>query len=175
MKRWSLLQLAGLAPAAAAGLAVAGRAHAAPHAAPEADLSPLGQQLEGTWMLTVRLDGVPPPGVPPVIPAMNTFLPGGALFETGAGLATRSPGHGQWVRTGDREFAATFAFFRFDPAGRPLGAQRVTKVIRLDEGLDELRAEARFELTDPDGTVTTRGRATESGTRLRIAQLEETP
>ena len=174
MKRWSLLQLAGLAPAAA-GLALAGRAHAAPPAAPGADLSPLGQQLEGTWMLTVRIDGPPPPGVPPVLPAMNTFLPGGALFETGAGSSARGPGHGQWVRTGDREFAATFAFFRFDQAGKPLGAQRVTRAIRLNEGLDELRAEARFEVADLQGTVTARGRATETGTRLLIGALEETP
>ena len=91
MKRWSLLQLARLAPVAAAGVALAGRAHAAP----AADLSPVGQQLEGTWMLTIQFVGAPPPGVPPVLPVMNTFLPGGALLETGANMTTRSPGHGQ--------------------------------------------------------------------------------
>ena len=138
------------------------------------DLSSVGQQLEGTWITTVsRESGTP--GLPLVFTSLNTFLPGGALLETTAASMTRSPGHGQWLRTGDRQFTTTFVFFRFDAMGAFIGTQRVTRNIRLNERLDEYRAVNFVEIFDAAGTLTMTDRATETAMRLRLGELAMQP
>jgi len=85
--------------------------------------NPKSQALSGTWMTTVTLED-PPPGIAASFRALNTFLPSGELLvSSSVGLpSTRSLAHGDWVRTGNRRFASSFLFFRFDPAGAFIGS-----------------------------------------------------
>ena len=71
MKRWVILGLFVLV--VVAGLTVSPQALRAVRGS---DVPPLGQQLDGTWLLTVTRD-IAPPGEPLTFPTILTFLPGG--------------------------------------------------------------------------------------------------
>jgi len=134
--------------------------------------APKSQHLSGTWMTTVTLED-PPPGIPASFRALNTFLPTGELLvSSSAALPTlRSLAHGDWIRTGNRRFASSFVFFRFDPTGAFIGLQRVHRTILLPESLNAFPSTDGVEILDPSGTVTRSSRATEVGERLTVQQI----
>jgi hypothetical protein len=123
--------------------------------------------LQGTWMTTVSIAN-PPPGIGPRFFALDTFVPGGALVVSSSAAmpSLRTLAHGQWIRTGNRRFASTFVWFRFDPAGAFVGMQRVRRTIDLAPGLDAFHSTDVIEVTDPTGTVLTTLHASEDGKRL---------
>lgn len=170
MKRWSMIGIAAMA--LAAGLAAN---LGATRAVSGSDTSTAGQRLDGTWLTTANLESAPP-GVPPTFQTLHTYMPDGAFFETAGPMPTRSPiGHGQWVRSGDRLFTATFTFLTYDGQGRQLGMQRITRSIRLSEDLQEYRAVARNEQFDLEGKLLFSGGATEIGRRLPIGDAPPVP
>ncbi len=134
--------------------------------------APKSERLSGTWMTTVTLED-PPPGVAATFRALNTFLPSGELLvSSSVGLpATRSLAHGDWIRTGNRRFASSFVFFRFDPAGAFIGSQRVHRTILLAASLNAFTSTDVVEILDPSGTVIRSSRATEVGQRLTVQQI----
>lgn len=140
---------------------------------PSADIAE-GHQLEGTWIVTVKAID-PPPGTPSTFLSLMTFLPGGSMLETSStGTTARGPAHGEWARTGDRQFATIMLMFRFDQ-GKFVGIQRVTRTMQLGEKLDEFRAVAIVERIDADGKLISRGRSTETGRRLAKSVLAGDP
>ncbi len=145
---------------------------AGPIAAAADKKAPKSQRLSGTWMTTVTLED-PPPGIAASFRALNTFLPSGELLvSSSAGLPTlRSLAHGDWIRTGNRRFASSFVFFRFDPTGAFIGLQRVHRTILLAESLNAFTSTDVVEILDPSGTVTRSSRATEVGERLTVQQI----
>ena len=134
--------------------------------------APKSQRLSGTWMTTVTLED-PPPGVAASFRALNTFVMSGELLvSSSVGLpATRSLAHGDWIRTGNRRFASSFVFFRFDPAGAFIGSQRVHRTILLASSLNAFTSTDVIEILDPSGTVIRSSRATEVGQRLTVQQI----
>jgi len=138
-------------------------------------VSGVGQELEGTWLVTVRPDN-PPPGLPASFPTLNTYLPSGELIETGVGAppSRRSPGHGEWVRTGDRRFALTLMFFRFDAEGRYIGTQEAHTQLRLRRNLRTLRGISVAVARDPQGNVVGTFDVTISGERIEIQEPADT-
>ena len=138
------------------------------------EISTVGQELDGTWLVTVdRPD--PRPGAPPTFRALLTFFPGGAMMETATSLppSSRGPGHGQWVRIGDRTFASTFMFFRFDATGRFIGSLKVHRRMVLARSLRRFRAVATVEIFDADDNLVATERATEVGKRLTIRSIPD--
>ncbi len=135
----------------------------------------LGQQLEGTWLLTVTR-GMAPPGEPLTFPTTVTFLPGGAFFETPSLVAGRTtPGHGQWVRTGDREFRGSFLFFLLDLSGAYIGMAKVTATYTLSEDLQELRVTGFTQILDAEGKVLGARPITAEGRRMTIGEITDGP
>ncbi|MBA3330216.1 MAG: hypothetical protein H0T39_04970 [Actinobacteria bacterium] len=132
-------------------------------------ISPIGQELEGTWLTRVEPQN-PPPGLPASFPALNTYLPSGELVETGVGMSPsrRSPGHGEWVRTGDRRFALTLVFFRFDAEGRYIGTQEAHTQLRLRRNLRHFRGVSVAIARDPQGNILGRFNATVTGARIEV-------
>ena len=170
MKRWSMLGLSVLV--VVAGLSLSPQALRAVRGSEQATL---GQQLEGTWLLTVTRE-MAPPGEPLTFPSTLTFLPGGAFFETPSLVAGRTtPGHGQWVRTGDREFRASFLFFRLDPSGGFIGMAKVTATYTLSEDLQELRVTGFTQILDAEGTVLGARPITAAGRRMTIGEITDGP
>lgn len=125
------------------------------------------QHLRGTWLSTVRLAS-PPPGVDPTFQALNTFTRSGGLLVSSnqSNPTLRSLAQGEWTRVANRQFTSTFAWFRFDPTGKPVGMQRVRRTMTVDADGDSFQATDIVEVLAPDGTVLATTQATESAVRL---------
>lgn len=170
MKRWFMLGL--LVLVVVAGLNLSPQAL---HAVRGSDQATLGQQLEGTWLLTVTRE-MAPPGEPLTFPTTITFLPGGAFFETPSLVAGRTtPGHGQWVRTGDRQFRGSFLFFRLDPSSAFIGMAKVTSTYTLSDDLQELRVTGITQILDADGKVLGARPISAVGHRMTIGESTDGP
>ncbi len=138
------------------------------------EISTVGQELDGTWLVTVNLSD-PPPGAPPTFRTLVTFFPGGAMMETATNSppSSRGPGHGQWVRIGDRTFASTFMFFGFDPRGRFIGSTKVHSRTVLARSLRRFRAVSAVEIFDADDNLVATRRSTAVGKRLTIRSIPD--
>jgi hypothetical protein len=132
-----------------------------------AKTSPVGQQLNGTWTTMVTLTDAPP-NVEASFHALDTFLPGGGLLVSSsvANPSLRGLAHGEWVRTGNRQFASTFIWFRFDTTGAFVGMQRVRRTLNLAQNLHSFQATDIVEIIAPTGAVVATVHGTEAGTRL---------
>jgi len=127
-------------------------------------------KIEGTWMVTVNIDN-PPPGVPPVVQAMESYIRGGRFLETGSSSSIRrGPGHGEWLQTGHREFTSTFRFFRFDANGSYAGFQKNTRTIQLSSDGTNYTATAKVENFDTNGNLLGTTSATETAQRMEVNQ-----
>lgn len=125
-----------------------------------------GKKLEGTWRVEVTLRNCQTGTPIRTIQALNTYVSGGSMLETGNSSTLRSPGHGVWHHTGGRDYTATFMFFRFNPDGTPAGSQKVTRNIEVGEDGDTFTATASVEILDINGNVIATGCATETAQRF---------
>jgi hypothetical protein len=124
-------------------------------------------QLAGTWLSTVTL-ATPPPGVDASFLALDTFSRGGAVLVSSNQVnpGSRSLAHGEWTRIGNRRFASTFTWFRFDPTGKPIGTQRVQRTMVLSADGDSFESTDTVQVLAPDGTVLASTQATETARRI---------
>jgi hypothetical protein len=126
-----------------------------------------GQQMEGSWLVAVAGEGLPR-----WYSALATFTRDGGVVQTVTDPLI-STGHGEWVRTGDREFAVTTLLLRFDETGDFIGTIKGRAVFKLNETLDELTSDRYlWELFDRDGNPLSSGVGTAQGTRIRVEPLD---
>jgi hypothetical protein len=123
------------------------------------------QTLEGAWRVTVTIRNCQT-GMPMrTVPALNTFVPGGSMFETANGFF-RSPSHGTWQKIAGHDYTATFMFFTFNPDGSWLGSNKITRTITLSGDHQTFTAIASFGVFDANGKLITTGCATETAERF---------
>jgi len=82
------------------------------------------------------------------------------------GPTLRGLAHGTWTRTGDRKFASSFTWFRFDPTGKFVGLQRVRRTMSVSANLKSFSSTDVIEIISPTGTVVATIHGTEQGTKL---------
>lgn len=136
-----------------------------------------GNNVEGSWMITVTRVN-PPPGLPATFKSLMTFAAGGGLVETSStGTTRRGPAHGVWERVTGRLYATTMVLFRFDSVtGAFLGTQKVNRTMRLSQDGQTFEAVSLATQYDPDGVVTVAGlRATETGERINVERIADQP
>ncbi len=87
-----------------------------------------GDSIQGNWIETVT-----PPGRPAFLD-LHTHTAGGEVLAETNNTVIRGLGHGQWVKTGDRQYTLTFVCFRFDGATtrKFIGTRRITAQIQLE-------------------------------------------
>jgi hypothetical protein len=119
--------------------------------------------LDGSWMVSItRPDGRR--GT-----ALLTFSPDGSLMRSGDLHPLESPGHGAWVRTGEREFDLTYVTLQFDPERNLVGSRSANIRLTLSVGLDEFAGVARVKTMDlEDNLLTTSGEIPLQGKRLQV-------
>jgi len=158
--RHAIATVAALTLAAAAGLALA----------VDRASSDDALQLEGTWLVQVTLHDCSSGADLETFPAMNSFVSTGSLveFATTPNItpAMRTPGLGNWQRTGPRRFHAIFSLF-FLPDGVTVGAlYQISRTIIMT-GPNHFRADASVQILDPTGTmVVATGCAKETARRI---------
>lgn len=153
-----------LGAAVAMGILVLG---AIPVAASEAAQQVEVTGLEGSWRIYIT----PDEGEAPPVPLLATFGLGGSYVQhAGPGQSTA---HGSWRRLGDR-FGLTFEQYIFDPGSGsavPAATIKVVASIDLDIAGNSFRADYRFEVMAPDGSVVGGGGGTAEGSRIDVEAL----
>jgi len=110
--------------------------------------------LAGTWMSNAE---------PGVAPGLISFMSDGRVILTGTvtigpipgpGLALlRSTGHGEWIRTGNHEFASTVFLLVSDLTTDFVNLVKVTATIKLSETSGELTETGTVSVLDTNGNV----------------------
>jgi hypothetical protein len=113
---------------------------------------PEQNHLAGTWMVS---------GAPGVALGLESFLSDGRAIwtspvtlgpEPGPGLALlRATGHGEWIRTGNHEFASTTYFLISDLTTEFLNLVKVTETITLNDTSDEFTQTGTVSVRDTEG------------------------
>jgi hypothetical protein len=127
-------------------------------------------KLEGTWLVQVTRRDCDTDADVESFQAMNGFSSAGSLVEFGTTPAVtpamRTPGLGNWRRTGPRQFRAVFSLF-FLPDGVNVGSlHRIERVITMTSW-NRFSADARVKILDPTGAVVlATGCASETARRI---------
>jgi len=110
-----------------------------------------GQTVAGSWAVIVKPDVPPVPGMTEFL-NLATFMPDGG-FITSTGYITDSLGHGNWVRTGNRQFAATAVGLSFGPSGHTEATWKLRATMAYTESGFELTGPCTMEILDMSGKV----------------------
>ncbi len=160
-RTWSVIGLVSLI-AAGAIVAVAGAGTG----------SKAGNQIAGTWKVTVNRPAPAPP-----LTSLQVFTGTGSVVETANEWpATRTEAYGSWERIAGRLYANTTVFFRFNPqTGAYLGSQKISRTIRLSQDSKTFTLVARVNVLDPAGNVVASFIATATGERMGVERIPELP
>ena len=128
-------------------------------------------RLVGAWRTAVTQlncqTGLP---LAPASRGLLTFNEGGTMSEynsPGQNPATRSPGHGVWVReSGFFDYYFTFVINRYNASGAFVGAQKITAYLKFGANGSDFTTNAAIEIFDANDNLTGRGCATSIGTRI---------
>jgi hypothetical protein len=135
-------------------------------ARPQEDRRAATQRLTGSWDTEVLQDGFPPTR------RLFTFTSDGAavgtavLQATPVGVQLFGAPHGAWIRTGDRQFIASFIALRQAINGDSAGSFKLRVSLTLNESGTEWDGEFFIEFFLPDGTPIFTGHGTVHGTRI---------
>jgi hypothetical protein len=123
-------------------------------------------KIEGTWFVQVTVRNCVSGIALRTFPAINTFNGGHTEVDTTTGFSPsqRSPGLGNWERTGSQTYSATVLAFLFDATGAWTGTQRLRHSIEVKG--DESLFTTAVQFFDTKGTPLSAGCATAVGHRL---------
>ncbi|MBI3951390.1 MAG: hypothetical protein HY314_13145 [Acidobacteria bacterium] len=128
---------------------------------------PAAHLLEGSWIATVTPTGGQAP-----FKALLTFTTDGGLIQTDTSPEFETPGHGEWVRTGDRQFTIGFVNLLFDDQGEFGGTKEIRENITLNDTSDEYTGVSRVDFFDANGNLIRSTSARTQGTRIHVEPLE---
>lgn len=127
------------------------------------------KKLDGIWMFRGFLAG---PAQPPVYVGSAQFMSNGVLSGSPIDQHT-SPTVGQWIRTGNQEFAFTFVADTYDSLGNFANTHRVRGKLTLSEDGLSATGKILLEFLDTAGNVifTAPAATTFTGTRVVVLPL----
>jgi hypothetical protein len=131
-------------------------------------INPAGQRLEGVFLVTVT-----PESGAPAYKIIRLFLPNGSVVGPGPS-ALASTACGEWLRTGDREFAITIVSFNYSTAGPALSITTSRGTVRLNETADQLSGRFVSDTVDLDGNLLASITASVQGQRIQVQTLPMT-
>lgn len=133
-------------------------------------------RLEGSWSGTAT--ALIPPGLPQ-IRDLITFTRDGNVIESRSAFVPVTPlgpllataGHGEWVRTGWRDYDVKFVFLLQRPPasnGAFVGTDTIRMRLTLDMSGDTLTGTITSELRNANGAVVFTANGTYNATRIRV-------
>ena len=131
-----------------------------------------GNQLAGTWNVTVNR----PAPLPPLY-SLQVFTSDGSWIEAATEApASRTPQFGSWERISGRLYAASGEIFRFNPAtGAHIGTMKINRTMRLSQDGQSMTVVARATLYDLAGNVVTSFPVVATGERLQVERIPDEP
>jgi hypothetical protein len=153
--RRHFLSLATAGSAALAGAVLAGPG-------PERAEAQAGESIVGTWFSVVqRVSGGP-------LINLQTFNADGTANATSTDHPTRSPAHGAWTRTGDRQYAYTTLRLLFDKDGTYTGIQQIRGDLTVSQDGGSYTSQAQADFYDAAGNLMMSNPTTGQATRVAI-------
>jgi hypothetical protein len=125
-----------------------------------------GQRLEGVFLVNITPDA----GGPPPLMLIRQFTPNGGVVGPQASLFGGIV-CGEWVRTGDRQFAFTNASFNYAPTGPVSGTVKTVGSLALNNEGTEFTGRLRTQSFDLKGNLLTSFTASAAGKRIQIEQF----
>ncbi len=124
--------------------------------------------LEGTWISEITFRNCQTGDAVRTFAAMNTYMRGGTMMESGLGQVplTRTVGHGVWDHDTGRRFTSAFRFFRFNADGTYGGFNIIRKEVELDHSGSSYSATWLAQGFSPTGVLVGTACATEAATRF---------
>lgn len=123
-----------------------------------------GNQLTGTWTVTLNRPAPMPP-----LSSLQVYTDTGSMVESGNDSASRSPQYGSWQRVAGRQYAATGLFFRFDPkTGAFVGKAKINRTIKLSADGQRFTFQGGATVYDANGNVVATFPVSGSGQRLQV-------
>jgi hypothetical protein len=131
-----------------------------------------GNQLAGTWVVTVNRPAPLPP-----LTSLQIFTGDGSVIEdANEASATRTASFGSWERIEGRLYAATAVMFRFDPqTGAHIATMKINRTIRLSEDGQSFAHAARVSVSDPAGNLLQSFPVLANGNRMPIERIPDVP
>jgi hypothetical protein len=130
-----------------------------------------GNQLAGTWVVTVNRPAPLPP-----LTSLQIFTSDGSVIEhANEAPASRTDAYGSWERVEGRLYRASALMFRFDLSGTHVATLRITRNIRLAENGRSFTHAGRAIAYDLDGNVVASLPVSASGVRMEIEKTSEQP
>jgi hypothetical protein len=129
-----------------------------------------GSDIVGTWQATVNRGPVLPP-----LTSLHTFTSDRTMIESGSDSPFRSPGFGVWQYLGNRTYATTLVFHRFNATGEHIGSVKVKANRRLSADSESYVGVGVNEIRDRKGNVIAVGRSTVTGQRMHIERIPDMP
>jgi len=130
--------------------------------------------LLGTWIVQVSVNPTTvPPGALLNFTELDTFGAGGGFMASNNGPGSGDPaGQGNWVRTGDHQFALTQLRLGFDADNNFTEINKIRSSLTLNRRGDEFTVSSQVDIILPNGTVLPfHPAATSTGTRVAIEPL----
>jgi hypothetical protein len=147
--------------------AVAGTAAAA-------DPSPgnSGNQLTGTWIVTVNRPAPLPP-----LTSLQVFTSDGSVIENAnEASASRTESYGTWERIDGRLYAASAMMFRFNPqTGAHVATMKIDRTIRMSDDGQSFAHVARATTYDLNGNVIGSFPVSATGVRMQVDRIPDQP
>ena len=145
-----------------AATVVAGGAIATAGAASESS----GNQLAGTWTVTVNRPAPLPP-----LTSLQVYTGKGSMIESANDSASRTPQYASWKRIDGRTYAATGVFFRFDPqTGAFIGKMKISRTIELSADGQSFTFQGVATSYDANGNVLATLKPAGTGQRMEVEQ-----
>ena len=125
-----------------------------------------GERLEGVFLVNITPDtGGPAPSM-----VIRLFTPNGGVVGPQASLFGGTV-YGEWLRTGDRQFAITLVSFNYAPTGPVSGMVKSVGSVTLNKEGTELTGRFRIQSFDLTGALLTSFTASVHGRRIQVEQF----
>jgi hypothetical protein len=130
-----------------------------------------GNQLAGTWVVTVNRPAPLPP-----LTSLQIFTSDGSVIEhANEAPASRTDSYGSWERVEGRMYAASALMFRFNASGTHVATMKINRNIRLAEDGQSFAHAGRAITYDLAGNVTASFPVSATGLRMQIESTPEQP
>jgi hypothetical protein len=130
-----------------------------------------GNQLAGTWNVTVNRPAPLPP-----LASLQVFTADGSWIEmANEPQATRTAQYGTWERINGRLYAASGVIFRYDPAGAHVATMKINRNMRLSPDGQTMTVAARATTYDLHGNVLSSFPVRATGERMKVERIPDEP
>ncbi len=127
-----------------------------------------GDRLVGTWDAQVTIRNCQNNAAIRTFASIGTFMSGGTMLDSTSGIpqALKTPGHGVWSHTGDREYKFSFKSFSFDAGGNFTGWTIIRHFALLNSIGTGYESFGTAEVYAPNGNLLFTGCSTTTATRF---------